>query len=45
MKIDCQAFADDKALIKSTIENAQMQILELQKQAEKGLQIAFGKKF
>ena len=42
--IDCLAFADDMALITDSLENAQKQIKELQKQAAKvGLQISFEK--
>ena len=42
--IDCLAFADDMALITDSLENAQKQIIELQKQAIKiGLQISFEK--
>lgn len=35
LKIDCPAFADGMALNTSTIENAQIQLLELQKPGSK----------
>lgn len=42
--VDCLAFADDMALITDSLDNAQEQVKELQKQAAKvGLQISFEK--